>query len=522
MADKVGSVYYELLLNKSQFDSQMKEAQAGFRKSLNNMQSVGRKMSTFITLPVLGAGLAAIKAASSYEQLEVAMTTMLGSAQKAKQLLRELDALAVKTPFTITEVQESAKQLIAYGIASEDVVETTKTLGDIASGLGKDSFPRLIYAFGQIKASGKLYGTELRQLTETGFNLAEAMGMTRGELLELMDTEKGVTFNEVQKAFKKSTEEGGRFHDMMQKQSKTTAGQASNTADEIIRLGREIGTSLLPAVKDVLVYVRDLVKWFAGLSENNKKIILGFVAFVAVAGPALIALANFIKAYQTVKGAIIATKAAQVLFGNTLIGGQGIGAIGRMKGSLSALRGLMVAFPWMAFAGAGIAAIVLTKIAMDKLKDKWNAVMDKFLAASGRAVSGLEAMNRKFREGKISAEEYGIAAKNAALLANNASTEAYNTRKSLEGFSGFLNFLGGARAEGGPVNANVPYLVGEKGPELYVPNKSGQIIPNNQLNNMSIYGNVNIGNKQTADYFFSRNNRQGDLLGMGLSPIGGA
>lgn len=37
------------------------------------------------------------------------------------------------------------------------------------------------------------------------------------------------------------------------------------------------------------------------------------------------------------------------------------------------------------------------------------------------------------------------------------------------------------RAAGGPVGANRPYLVGEVGPELFVPNQSGQIIPNNQL-----------------------------------------
>jgi hypothetical protein len=42
---------------------------------------------------------------------------------------------------------------------------------------------------------------------------------------------------------------------------------------------------------------------------------------------------------------------------------------------------------------------------------------------------------------------------------------------------GFLGFLTG-KASGGPVNDKVPYIVGEKGPELFVPNTSGTIIPN--------------------------------------------
>lgn len=38
-----------------------------------------------------------------------------------------------------------------------------------------------------------------------------------------------------------------------------------------------------------------------------------------------------------------------------------------------------------------------------------------------------------------------------------------------------------ARADGGPVSMNRPYMVGERGPELFVPNMSGNIVPNNEM-----------------------------------------
>jgi phage-related minor tail protein len=41
--------------------------------------------------------------------------------------------------------------------------------------------------------------------------------------------------------------------------------------------------------------------------------------------------------------------------------------------------------------------------------------------------------------------------------------------------------VGGARAAGGPVDAGVPYLVGEQGPELFTPGASGSIAPNSAL-----------------------------------------
>jgi hypothetical protein len=47
-------------------------------------------------------------------------------------------------------------------------------------------------------------------------------------------------------------------------------------------------------------------------------------------------------------------------------------------------------------------------------------------------------------------------------------------------FSGVLSFFG-FKAGGGPVYTGSPYVVGEKGPELFVPNTSGTIIPNHQL-----------------------------------------
>lgn len=46
----------------------------------------------------------------------------------------------------------------------------------------------------------------------------------------------------------------------------------------------------------------------------------------------------------------------------------------------------------------------------------------------------------------------------------------------------FMSFLGFTpMAKGGPVSGGSPYLVGEQGPELFVPGSSGNIIPNNQL-----------------------------------------
>jgi lambda family phage tail tape measure protein len=55
--------------------------------------------------------------------------------------------------------------------------------------------------------------------------------------------------------------------------------------------------------------------------------------------------------------------------------------------------------------------------------------------------------------------------------------------------SSFNQYLA-PRASGGPVSGNSPYLVGEKGPELFMPSGSGTIIPNNETSQMGGVTNV--------------------------------
>jgi len=69
------------------------------------------------------------------------------------------------------------------------------------------------------------------------------------------------------------------------------------------------------------------------------------------------------------------------------------------------------------------------------------------------------------------------------------------------GYTGMGPFM----AKGGPVSANSPYIVGEKGPELFMPGSSGSIVPNNALGGNSGGGvtinqtiNISTGVQQTV------------------------
>jgi len=54
----------------------------------------------------------------------------------------------------------------------------------------------------------------------------------------------------------------------------------------------------------------------------------------------------------------------------------------------------------------------------------------------------------------------------------------------------YIGLPANSRAVGGAVAPNVPYLVGENGPEIFKPNAAGSIIPNGQISDYSGGGEV--------------------------------
>lgn len=186
----------------------------------------------------------AVNIASNYEQSRISFETMLGSGKDAGKLLKDISDFARKTPFDLPQVVEGSKRLLAYNVAGKDIIPTFKMLGNIAAGVGTDKLPQLILAFGQVKAATYLTGAELRQFTEAGVPLLDALskqsGKTASQIKEDMESGIRIPFTEVQEALLGMTEKGGKFYDLMAKQSQSLGGIVSNLRDNFIRFALTI------------------------------------------------------------------------------------------------------------------------------------------------------------------------------------------------------------------------------------------------------------------------------------------
>lgn len=180
---------------------------------------------------------------SQFQQLEISFNTMLGSADKSKQLMDELIQTAAHTPFDMSSITGGAKQLLAYGTEAKDVNKTLVQLGDIASGLNIP-LGELVYLYGTTVSQGRMFAMDLRQFMGRGVPLAEELGkilhQNTTEVQESVSKGK-VTSDIFKEAIANMTQAGGRFGGLMEQQSKTLEGQWSNIGDSIQQAFNEIG-----------------------------------------------------------------------------------------------------------------------------------------------------------------------------------------------------------------------------------------------------------------------------------------
>lgn len=274
-------------------------------KDSERMDASWQQMKNSLMSLTAGVSFAAlakqvVQVRGEVQQLEVAFETMLGSKQKADTLMTEIIDLAAKTPFGLQDVSNATKMLLAYGSTAEQVADEIKMLGNIASGL---SIPLndMIYLYGTTRTQGRMFTQDLRQFMGRGIPLAEELakkfGVTKDKVDELVTAGK-VGFDEMAKALQAMTSEGGKFNNLMDKQSQTIAGQISNLEDAIYQMFNEIGQSSEGVISELISGASWVVEHYKEILDVLKYVIAAYGSYKAAvilvaAGHKAMALAAF-------------------------------------------------------------------------------------------------------------------------------------------------------------------------------------------------------------------------------------
>lgn len=195
------------------------------------------------------------------QQADIAFTTMLGSGEKAKVFLDDLQQFAAKTPFEFPELLSASQRLLAMGFAAEDVRPTLTAVGDAVAALGGSGelVGRVTTALGQMQAKGKASAEEMAQLTEAGIPgwkfLAEAIGTDVAGAMDKV-SKGAVDADTVIDALVKGMNED--FGGMMEKQSVTFGGLVSTIKDTFTQVS---GTVMAPFFTLITGGLQRIVDW---------------------------------------------------------------------------------------------------------------------------------------------------------------------------------------------------------------------------------------------------------------------
>lgn len=233
------------------------DAALGALNSTFSLQSsyLGRllvRMSAYASVYQLASMLRNVRAVTAeFELQRVALGALLQNISEADILFERIKQAAIKSPFEVKDLVAYTKQLSAYQIEQNELYDTMMRLADISAGLGVD-MQRLILAFGQVKAASVLRGQELRQFTEAGIPLVQALAdkftelrgrmVSTAEVFDLV-SKRAVSFEMVKEVLEDMTSVGGQFYRMQEKQAETLAGKWSNLKDSISIMYDEIGNT---------------------------------------------------------------------------------------------------------------------------------------------------------------------------------------------------------------------------------------------------------------------------------------
>lgn len=508
-----------------------------------------RVVSTMKTASVaFGAAAAAattfaVKSAADFEQTRIGLENMLGSADAAREMLAKVSKFAAETPFEFPELAQATRQLVAFGFSGEDAFETMQQLGDVSAAIGAP-INDLAYLMGTLRAQGRAFTIDIRQFAMRGIPIYEYLAkvlQTNTKELTTMIEEGKVGFPEVQKAFQLMTAEGGKFHNTMQRQSRSLSGLFSTLKDNIGMAARElVGITQEGDIKEGSLFAR-LQQGVTTLNANLPKLIetmksairdiipqfqqwAGVISDVAnrigdYLGPKLAALWGTLKddlipALTTFWQDILLPLVPVI--GTVLVGALGfaidalnilldafsglinflrenevvfwaiVGVLGAIRlalflqGALEAFKGVMagvaasykttaalVTTPMVMPAIAVGAALVALQLVLNKAQEI-QRTLDRTNSAMDGIDKSLAQARAQYERGDISKERYNAILKGA--------------------YSGLPG-----RASGGPVSAGQAYMVGEQGPEMFIPNRTGGIVPTSSLGNSTVNVNFNVG-----------------------------
>jgi len=453
------------------------------------------------------------------------LEVLTGSLKTTNKIISQLQAFGAVTPFKTQDLIETTKRLKAFGFENDELVDTVKRLSDVAGATGAD-LDGITTAFGQIRAKGKLQQEENLQLLERGVDITGELKRITGKQgveFESMMRRGKISADLVNQALINLTKTGGQYAGGAVAQSTTLAGKFSTLQDNIEKLAITIGEVLTPALLGALdaanrvlgginrLFTSEFQRQISGLRFN-----LMFVPSRSI-NKDLEKISTFVKQIQP-QGLDISALDERI---NQLQGTRDniIKLTNQMSGRISNSEIVQSNLTLK-----DIAQVIKDLEERKSVLLKGNLVDNKTLNNLLNTQSNILSDHEKLYQGIVTTLADGVT--NGIIAAIDGTKKLGEVARGILidirnqlirfgvmsifknfGFS-FLKF-----ADGGRPPVGRPSIVGERGPELFVPDRGGTIIPNHALGgSTNVVVNVDAGGTSVAG-----DNNEAEQLGRLIS-----
>lgn len=191
---------------------------------------------------------------SQMEQYQTSFEVMTGDAEKAVEITERLKDTAAKTPFGLQDLAETTQLLMNYGLTADAAMGSMEMLGDISQG-SAEKMNRIAMAYGQMSSLGKVQLEDIKQMIEAGFNPLQEISEATGESMESLYariSDGTLAVDEITASMQRSTSEGGKYFQSMEKQSQTLSGQFSTFQDNFSAFAGEVVEGITPALSSAM------------------------------------------------------------------------------------------------------------------------------------------------------------------------------------------------------------------------------------------------------------------------------
>jgi hypothetical protein len=269
-----------------------------------DITNLGSRASTYLTLPLLAAGTAAVNYASDLEETKSKASVIFG--EMAEDLFKWSNTSATTFGQSQKQALDGASNFAIFGraanLSNDDLLNFAKTNTELASDLASffNTSPEEA-----ITALGAAYRGESEPIRKYGVLLNEAALQQQALTMGLISEIGPLTQQQRIMA----------AYELIMKQTAVAQGDFARTAEGVAnqtRIARAqfedaaaaLGVQLLPYALQLIQWISKAITWFEALTPQQQKWVIGFLAIAAAVGPLLVVIGSLITAVGAIVGVI--------------------------------------------------------------------------------------------------------------------------------------------------------------------------------------------------------------------------